>query len=85
MFNVMVLEVQLQIYSIDLLPEVASSSIVSIPTELQTFRSRGFVGGDLFWIFLQVLFSGQVVNKAMQNHEAPPELKGKQDQPTSLD
>ena len=56
MFNVMELEVQLQIYSIDLLPEVASSSIVSIPTEIQTFRSRGFVGCDLFWIFLQVLF-----------------------------
>jgi len=57
MFNVMVLEVQLQIYSIDLLPEVASSSIVSIPTEAQTFRRCRFVGFDLFWIFRIFLVS----------------------------
>ena len=30
---------------------------IVIPTELQTFRSRGFVGCDLFWIFLIFLVS----------------------------
>jgi xanthine/uracil permease len=54
--HVVELEVQLQIYFQDLLPEVASSSIVSIPTEIQTVRSRGFVGCALLWIVLQVLF-----------------------------
>jgi len=52
--------------SIDLLPEAALSSIVSIPTEAQTFRSRGFVGCDLFWIFLQVLHRSDT---AKSSHE----------------